>query len=65
MTEEQRTINGFNYNYGFDNKDVMFIQFLREDGLNDSQIAAVVNALNSICKTCFNATRGCFCGRDD
>ena len=65
MNDDQRTIHGFNYNYGFDHKDVMFIEFLREDGLDDRQIAIVVRALYSICKTCFNATNGCYCGRDD
>lgn len=45
--------------------DLLFVERLREQGLDDRAIAAVLTTINDICTACWNAEGTCYCTRDD
>jgi len=50
-------------NAGID--ESLFTTRLREKGLNDSQIEAVLDTINCTCTACWDSPSACSCWRDD
>ena len=58
-------INEFNHHYGDMGSDCLFVKILRDGGLDNEQIAIVINAVDSTCRECWNQESGCQCNNDD
>lgn len=58
-------INEFNNHYGDMGSDCLFVKTLRDGGLNNEQIAIVINAVDNTCQECWNRESGCACNDDD
>ena len=59
-------IAAFNYQYSYSpTQDVLLVAKLRAAGLNEDQLAAALEAIESTCKYCWNSEAGCYCTYDD
>ena len=58
------TISDFNAMH-FCSEDVLFVRQLRDEGLTDEYIAAVIEILDNICPGCFDQSETCRCWDDE
>ena len=63
--DAKQIIREFNENHQHRDNDCLFVQRLRAVGLNDDQVAGVLEAYDSVCRTCLDSDCGCYCPRDD
>jgi len=45
--------------------DILLVRKMREGGLTDDQIVIALEAITSICWSCWDADAGCFCWNDE
>jgi hypothetical protein len=67
METDQEAIHRFvrNTTGHFTGQYPLFLQRLRERGLDKPQIAAVIRTLGDTCTECWDNDKGCFCTRDE
>jgi len=61
----QAIIDEHNMYYTHDHNDSLFVKKLREHGLDDDQIAGVLETISEVCEHCYNNHNKCQCWNDD
>jgi len=56
-----RTANGLTVEVMRDNKDLLFVARLRDQGFTQEEIGDVIATMDSVCHACWDAEDGCQC----